>query len=909
MDTLFQTKLSRAEWKSIEEPITAQEKNIVSLINSGYQDVNIRVNGTLSMTSFCKIEQTPEMDLYLYQRFLKPEVVAMVEKYGNDPNRLFEFQFDVKETSLKKMKSVDLLRIKNLEANITENRTKIFEFTLLDLFKTILKNIYKNNNIEHVKNTKNTKKTDKHTNTENTLEPHFSLYTIMQWQKYSIAHVNAHMVSLWESVICYGRLYTRIEDILQNAEEIVEKNKNILKYEDLSLFSHQKELFSFCKNFQETPKLVLYIAPTGTGKTLSPIGLSDGYRILFVCVARHVGLALAKSAISMEKKVAFAFGCETASDIRLHYFSAVDYTINKRSGGIGKVDNSNGTNVEFMICDVQSYLIAMYYMLGFNDEKRMLTYWDEPTITMDYETHPLHEIISKNWRENRIPNMVLSCATLPKEEEIPETIMDFQCRFPNAEIKTITSYDCKKSIPILNNLGYCVLPHIMHATVPELMECAKFCENNKTLLRYFEVSEIIRFLNYISPLAPPISDRIMNKQSKINLVEPYRINDYFTDIQEITMNSLKIYYLEILKNMDKFVKDPEIWTQFHKHMKETQEKKFGDYSTTKSMEEGDTLRRTQSMQDTSSVSGGKIKKINSDIRIAASIDNKPKHVVPAGAQGILLTTVDAHTLTDGPTIFLAEEIDKIGKFYVTTSKIPDGMLQNITNTIIHNDKILKEIDKFDGEMEKKLQVKDNSGAGPESKSKNEKKTWDAETEGLMDKINGLRKKIQLVSMDPNYLPNTIPHQKVWLGEKNMKTNAFVPTVEEETVREIMQLEIDKTFKILVLLGIGVLLKQENSQYEEIVKRLANEQRLFIILASSDYIYGTNYAFCHGMIGKDLQKMTPQKTLQAMGRIGRNNIQQEYTIRFRDDDMILRLFQKPVENREAIVMQQLFNSVI
>jgi hypothetical protein len=377
------------------------------------------------------------------------------------------------------------------------------------------------------------------------------------------------------------------------------------------------------------------------------------------------------------------------------------------------------------------------------------------------------------------------------------------------------------------------------------------------------------------------------------------------------MNSLKIYYLEILKNMDKFMKDPEIWTQFHEYMKQTQDKKFGEYSTTvpnSNIGGGDSLRRTQSMQDTSSsVSGGNIKKINSDTNISTSIDNKPKHIVPVGAQGILLTTVDAHTLTDGPTIFLAEDIDKIGKFYVNMSKIPDGMLQNITNTIIHNDKVLKEIDKLDGEMEKKLQVKDNSGAGTESKSKNEKKTWDAETEGLMDKINGLRKKIQLVSMDPNYLPNTIPHQKVWLGEKNMKTNAFVPTVEEETVREIMQLEIDRTFKILVLLGIGVLLKQENSQYEEIVKRLANEQRLFIILASTDYIYGTNYSFCHGMIGKDLQNMTQQKTLQAMGRIGRNNIQQEYTIRFRDDEMIMRLFQKPMVNVEATVMQRLFSS--
>jgi hypothetical protein len=129
------------------------------------------------------------------------------------------------------------------------------------------------------------------------------------------------------------------------------------------------------------------------------------------------------------------------------------------------------------------------------------------------------------------------------------------------------------------------------------------------------------------------------------------------------------------------------------------------------------------MQDTTSyIEPTVIKKINSETSFT-----KLKHTVPEGAQGILLTTVDAHTLTDGPTIFLAEEIEKIGKFYVNMSKIPEGMLQTITNTIIQNDKILREIEKIDGEMEKKLQVKDNSdkSGGDASKSKNEKKIWDA----------------------------------------------------------------------------------------------------------------------------------------------------------------------------------------
>jgi hypothetical protein len=91
-----------------------------------------------------------------------------------------------------------------------------------------------------------------------------------------------------------------------------------------------------------------------------------------------------------------------------------------------------------------------------------------------------------------------------------------------------------------------------------------------------------------------------------------------------------------------------------------------------------------------------------------------------------------------------------------------------------------------------------------------------------------------------------------------------------------------------------------------MKKLAQNHKLFMIIASTDYIYGTNYQFCHGMVGKDLTNMTPQKTVQAMGRIGRNNIQQEYTVRFRDDDMIRGLFSYPKENREAIMMERLFS---
>jgi hypothetical protein len=89
-----------------------------------------------------------------------------------------------------------------------------------------------------------------------------------------------------------------------------------------------------------------------------------------------------------------------------------------------------------------------------------------------------------------------------------------------------------------------------------------------------------------------------------------------------------------------------------------------------------------------------------------------------------------------------------------------------------------------------------------------------------------------------------------------------------------------------------------------VKELAFQKRLLIIVASSDYIYGTNYQFCHEVVGKDLVNMSQQKTIQALGRVGRNNIQQEYTVRFRDDSIIYNLFKEQEHNIEAMNMCRL-----
>ena len=821
------------------------------------------------------------MEKYLYCKFFK-HLITEIQKTANlDPTLA---QYAVKEESTNKLKKADLIRLENLTSKMNEYRATIIEYAFIEFAGEMLKLF-----------------------TQNKPRYAFYLYTIIQLRNISIENMNFHVMEFVDMATAHVNEKTVLSSIISGASDFIEKNHNLYKYGDITLYDHQKRLFSVLKKSREytlstcvqKSNLILYIAPTGTGKTLSPIGLTEQYRVIFVCAARHVGLALAKSAISAHKCVAFAFGCETSSDIRLHHYSALSYKRDKRSGGIGKVDNSVGNKVEIMICDVKSYLTAMYYMRAFKSDKELLTYWDEPTIGMDDANaeNPLHEIIHRNWDENLVHNMVLSSATLPKSEELQQVIDDFRGKFYNAVVTEINSYDCNKSITLLNKMGYCVCPHLLHADYEKMIECAEYCDQNKTLLRYFDLTEVVRFIKYLTQGG--------------DIREEYSADAYFDNsIAKIKMNSLKLYYIELLKQIRE-----ERWSYIYKAMKDslTRRNMTPVIKKSVSVSSAGTSVGSRFGNSLGGVVGGGSMSRTTSVSPALQATQAPANPLDelkeksAASGNILLTTVDAHTLTDGPTIYLAEDVDKIGQFYVQQSNIPRDIFDEIIKKITHNNAIM--------EMIEVLNQKREDALGEEIKKENKmnKMTCDEfyapAIKRLDDSIEELKTQLKTVTLDSMFVPNTMEHQEVWVSKNSndLVKNAFVPTINTDAVKEIMSLLIPDGMKLLVLLGIGVFSNAPNKEYLEIIKRLAFEKRLFIIIASSDYIYGTNYQFCHGFIGRDLTNMTQQKTIQALGRIGRNNIQQDYTARFRNDDIIANLFCVNANNVEAENMCRLLRT--
>jgi hypothetical protein len=799
---LTQRKLTKAEWESLEVPLPNNEVKILKMILNSFDNVNSKYNDTYSLNKYMKVTTNFELyDIYFYNSYFKKIIDNIRIKYG-----LKNIVLEIKKIK-KKLKTRDLIRIKNFEKRINTIKMNLYEYILLDLCETYLKS--------------------------NTKEKPKWYYTLTKLVKNDISNINSYVFDFVQKLL--GHFKNKMEKLknilIENAEDYIEKNTLLSKYSNLELYTHQKEVFTVSKT--DNPVCILYQAPTGTGKTLSPIGLSKKYKIIFVCAAKHVGLQLAKACISMQLKVAIAFGCKGSDDIRLHYYAVKEFIKNRRTGGIFRVDNTNGENVEIIISDIQSYLHSMRYMLAFNDKENILWYWDEPTITLDYEEHDFHKILQDNWQNNEIPNIILSSATLPNKEDVLPMVYGFKNRFENCEVHEIVSYDCKKTISIIDTNGFVVMPHLLaDNNKKKLKRYARYIKNNKTLLRHVDVKEMSRFLVYL------------NKKELIKSI--YKINNYFENIDDIDIVSIKLYYLKLISSLKEM--DETLWKTYKSKLN---------------------------------------KQYKSSIKI---------------------TTTDAYTLTDGPTIFLTENVEKLAMFYLKASKIPFTELTKIIDIITENEVYKKELEKITM-VEEERQIK------ADSKKEKDLVMGSREEQEILifeRKVSALKAKIKPINLRKVYIPNTEQHinnlhnlNSVNNITKRRIGRAFTSEIDDEVVEKIMVLNIKDEWKILLLMGIGVFADDNCKEYKDIMKKLAQEQKLYLILASSDYIYGTNYQFCHGYLAKDLANMTQEKMLQAFGRVGRKNNQLEYTLRLRDISLIEKLYTKEEDKKEIYNMNRLF----
>ena len=506
-------------------------------------------------------------------------------------------------------------------------------------------------------------------------------------------------------------------------------------------------------------------------------------------------------------------------------------------------DHSDGKNVEMMISDILSFESAMLYMKAFHPLEKIVLFWDEPTIGLDVNEHTLHEQIRHNWQSHNLTNVVFSCATLPKRDKIQKIIESFQTKHTNAHIEYIETHDHITNLMIYDEYGNILMPHMYFDSHDEMVRFLKY--QGKKYYKFYNANQCAMFLNFYD-----------------THVENGFVEKHIKSVDNFDLSSIKDCYVNCLTQI-----------------------------------QGDTWMELK----------------------AKYLSLYPLRTTPHEEIGCDLTTKHACSLTNGPTLYISDHVQNICKYLLHVAKMDTSVLKNIQEKIHKNTQISEQLSKKRKDYEDKIEkFKDNEKVM-------EHMRFPPDIMELHRDIETLQQKIQELRIEPKFKPNTRDHFKKWCAQKDIEydeSDVYSSYVGDKETKSVMQLyTIHALYKILLLMGVGVFsneimpcdneniktddIKQENNAYVEIMKDLAEQKSLYLIIANSDYIYGTNYQFSHCYLGKDMKNMSQEKIIQCIGRIGRQDKNKHFSFRFRSKEQMDLLYQIQEGSIEADNMNKLF----
>jgi hypothetical protein len=783
-----QSKLTRREWEGLEAPLPPDEIAILKMITAGWHDPDVCTNPRRSVLSVTKLGSLSAPHDFVYERFLAKEVGKLAEQIPGVSAPVIK----AKPGSRRKLTSADTIRLANIDFDALTKQHNIWDFALLKLVRTMV-----------------------------TAPSAVGYYTLARALEARVDGTNKHLLAFVADAHRALQRHVTIHDLILNIEDASELNTELETFANRRLYKHQRDLVAALK--RSGPKVVFYQAPTGTGKTLSPLAVSEGYKVIFVCASKHVGMQLARACISIHKRIAVAFGCRDAGDIKLHFFAVSECIRKRRSGQIGKIDHSQGQKADLVIADATSYTAAMHYMLAFNKPEQLLVYWDEPTIAMDKKQDELHDIVRRSWRDNVIPNIVLSSATLPDKSKFPGFLDTVQAKFsiPDESVIAISNYECARTVPLVLKSGYVAMPHNVARDAEGLAEICQQCRSRATLLRHVDLGVAARYLLAAHRLLASCGDATSL--------------DRFETLDTVTPEAVKRAYLDCLLPLSKAI-------------------------------------GFKGMQE---------------------VSREPQRF----SGGVKLGTSDAASITHGPVLYLATDTEKVAKYLIRDANPAAAIIEQLEQQAETNTKVLEQIQRLEKD------IADRRGADARDGDDSDD---EAEHGGgaLAHKLSAIRGNLTEIRLPGREVPNTEDHQRRY--HSAVRADAFTGSVPPHHLEEVLRLDVDSWKKMLLMMGIGVF-GEECPTYCELMSRMASARELFCVIAGTDYVYGTNYQFCHGYIGKDLSDMPVEKLYQALGRVGRGRQAGQYSWRLRDDVLAERVFSPDRRLTEARRMDRLMSS--
>ena len=214
---LQQRKLNKIEWDSVEKDFSGEELNVLKLIRDGFHNQNVRSNNTQTLFMYLKLEYATKMEDHLYNIYFRTAGDALIETM-----KKIYHDFDcIQANKNVKISSADRIRLERNDIKKIMNM-ELYEYILLNHARKIVSYHGKKSTTKFMS----------------------SYYTLSILFKNKIPTVNRHVVSILEKILNNFKPTLDISKLIANGETIIERNKDLLKYSDLTLYEHQKQIFN-----------------------------------------------------------------------------------------------------------------------------------------------------------------------------------------------------------------------------------------------------------------------------------------------------------------------------------------------------------------------------------------------------------------------------------------------------------------------------------------------------------------------------------------------------------------------------------------------------------------------------------------------------------------------------------------
>jgi hypothetical protein len=309
------------------------------------------------------------------------------------------------------------------------------------------------------------------------------------------------------------------------------------------------------------------------------------------------------------------------------------------------------------------------------------------------------------------------------------------------------------------------------------MEFVKHTEDYLTLLRYFDLKEVANFIIYIL---------------KCDFASPkMRLERHFESLDDLNMKNIKMYYLKLLQNIlpdkwDTICVRSKITRQLRIPLNETVDNKGNKIVKARSVGPG--IPSTMVHSSTTVFSNSNNNNNNgSELSRQKSVQPlTTPPVIQSSNNGLLVTTKDSYTLTDGPTIFISDDVEKIAKFCVQQANIPALTMKELMEKIEFNNFINKEILLLETELESSVDKTQKAIAGSNKIKEKDihKLNREVEVDGtsiseiskIKEKIEDLKSNIKVAVLNDTFIPNKHHHLVKWAnGLRAREKSPFEPT--------------------------------------------------------------------------------------------------------------------------------------